>query len=166
MSDVPLIRQLMGTDAAAFRALRLAGLLEAPTAFGSSYAAEKDRVLDEFAGTMERNYLAGAFVGEELIGVAGFYQLSGEKVSHRGNIWGVYVVPSYRRQGIARLLLEHVLAHARSVVTQVHLCVVTENEVARRLYQRLGFVSYGIEPRSLLVGERYYHEDLMVWRVE
>jgi RimJ/RimL family protein N-acetyltransferase len=62
--------------------------------------------------------------------------------------------------------MEHVLAHARTVVSQVHLCVVTENEAARRLYQRLGFTSYGIEPRSLRIGDRYYDEDLMVWRAD
>ena len=110
--------------------------------------------------------MAGASFGDQLAGVTGFYPSVGEKVAHRGNIWGVYVDPAYRGQGIARLLMEHVLAHARGVVEQVHLCVVTENEAARRLYMSLGFVSYGIEPRSLRIGDRYYDEDLMIWRAE
>jgi ribosomal protein S18 acetylase RimI-like enzyme len=166
MTDAPLIRRLVGADAAAFRGLRLAGLQEAPTAFGSSFAAEKDRTVADFAETIERNYLAGAFEGGALVGVAGFYQSAGEKMTHRGNIWGVYVDPAQRGRGIARLLMENVMAHARGIVEQVHLCVVTENEAARRLYTALGFVSYGIEPRSLRIGDRYYDEDLMVWRVE
>jgi ribosomal protein S18 acetylase RimI-like enzyme len=166
MTPTPLIRRLTEVDAPAFRELRLAALQEAPTAFGSTYAAEKENSVEDFAGTITRNYMAGAFVDDGLAGVAGFYALNGEKTSHRGNIWGVYVDPAHRGKGVARLLIEDVLAHARTIVSQVHLCVVTENDAARRLYQRLGFVSYGIEPRSLRIGDRFYDEDLMVWRAE
>ncbi len=163
MTVPPVIRQLTASDAAAFRDLRLAGLQESPTAFGSSYAAEKDGTVETFAGIIGRNYLAGAFVDGRLVGVVGFYQLSGEKVSHRGNIWGVYVDPAHRGNGIARLLMEKVLAHAKQVVKQVHLGVVTENEAALALYKRLGFVSYGIEPKALRIASRFYDENMMVW---
>jgi len=164
MTAAPLVRQLIEADAPAFRELRLAGLNDAPAAFGSSFAAEKDRTVADFAGTIERNYLAGAFVDGVLVGAAGFYQLVGEKVAHRGNIWGVYVAPRHRGRGIARQLMENVMAHGRTIVTQVHLCVVEDNVAARQLYERLGFVTYGIEPRSLRVGDRFHDEYLMVWR--
>lgn len=161
-----IIGRLVTADAAAFRDIRLAGLLDTPEAFGSSFAAEKDRSLDEFAGTIERNYLAGAWVGQRLVGVTGFYQLMGEKVAHRGNIWGVYVEPAHRGVGIARLLLRNVLAHAREHVSQVHLSVVDGNQAAYALYTSEGFKSYGLEPRSLRIGDRYYDEHLMVWRAD
>jgi ribosomal protein S18 acetylase RimI-like enzyme len=166
MPSAPTIRRLVASDAAAFREIRLAGLVEAPTAFGSSYAAEKDGTVEAFAATIERNYLAGAWVGERLVGVAGFYRLSGEKVTHRGNIWGVYVDPGHRGGGMARLLIEDVLAYAKTVVLQVHLSVVAGNDAALALYERLGFVSYGLEPRSLRIGARFYDEHLMVWRAD
>jgi ribosomal protein S18 acetylase RimI-like enzyme len=166
MAQAPHIRQLVADDAAAFREIRLAGLIEAPTAFGSSYAAEKDNTVENFAATIERNYLAGAWVGDRLVGVTGFYQLTGEKTAHRGNIWGVYVDPAHRGSGVARLLLEHVLAHARQHVLQVHLSVVAGNDAALALYERLGFVSYGLEPRSLRVGDAFHDEHLMVWRAD
>jgi ribosomal protein S18 acetylase RimI-like enzyme len=160
------IRRLTESDASAFRELRLAGLQEAPTAFGSSYTAEQDRTVEDFAGTIARNYMAGGFFGTRLAGVAGFYQSVGEKVAHRGNIWGLYVDPAYRGSGIARLLVEHLLGHAKSVVRQVHLCVVSDNEPALKLYSRLGFVSYGREPRALKVDGQFYDEELMVWRAD
>jgi ribosomal protein S18 acetylase RimI-like enzyme len=166
LTSIPTIRRLTENDAAAFRELRLSGLLEAPTAFGSSYSREKDNSVADFAGTIARNYIAGSFVGGKLVGATAFYQSVGEKVAHRGNIWGVYVDPSCRGQGIARLLMEHVLVHARTIVEQVHLCVVTDNEAAARLYERLGFTSYGVEPRALLIDGRYYDERLMVWRAD
>jgi ribosomal protein S18 acetylase RimI-like enzyme len=159
-----IIRQLAEADAAAFREIRLAGLMESPTAFGSSHAAENNLSIVDFAAMIERNYLVGAFVRRELAGVVGFYQQAGEKVSHRGNVWGVYVDPKHRGNGIARRLREDVLAHARQVVTQVHLCVVTDNEAALSLYESLGFASYGTEPNALRVGSHFYDEHLMVWR--
>ena len=158
----PFIRQLTVNDAASFRELRLAGLQEAPEAFGSSYSAEKDHTVEDFAATITRNYLSGAFVVDQLIGVVGFYQSTGEKRSHRGNIWGVYVDPTHRGAGVARALMENVLAHAKGIVSQVHLSVVTDNEAALGLYKRLGFVSYGIEPRALRIGTRFCDEHMMV----
>ena len=162
----PIIRQLVESDAAAFRVLRLAGLVEAPTAFGSSYAAEKDSTDADFAGIIARNYVAGAFVGERLAGVAAFFAMTGEKTSHRGTIWGVYVDPAHRGSGVARLLLEHVLAYARQHVLQVHLSVVANNDTALALYRRLGFLSYGLEPRSLRIDGEFHDEHLMVWRAD
>lgn len=160
-----VLRQLTEDDAAAFRHLRLAGLRESPTAFGSSYAAEEGRDVDEFAATIAKNYLVGAFLDGRLAGVAGFYQLSGGKVAHRGQIWGVYVDPAHRGEGIARALLEDLMAHARGIVSQVHLCVVTANAPALHLYESLGFVIYGTEPNALRIDGTPYDEHLMVWRV-
>lgn len=166
MSLVPTVGRLIADDAAAFREIRLAGLQESPTAFGSTYAAEKDGTLETFAASIDRNYLVGAWLDGRLVGVTGFYQLTGEKMAHRGNIWGVYVEPAYRGRGIARSLIEAVLKHARTVVLQVHLSVVADNEAALALYERLGFVRYGLEPRSLRIGSRFYDEHLMVWRAD
>lgn len=166
MSTDPIVRRLIADDSAAFRQLRLAGLLEAPTAFGSSYAAEKDSTDEDFAGIIGRNYVAGAFVDGRLAGVAAFFAMTSEKTSHRGTIWGVYVDPACRGRGIAQLLIEDVLAHAKDVVLQVHLSVVAGNEAALALYEHLGFVRYGHEPRSLRIDGRFYDEYLMVWRAD
>lgn len=165
MSDL-LVRQLVAPDAAVFRAIRLEGLRTNPEAFGSTYEAESGRGVDEFAKTLERSYVAGAFAGEALVGVAGFYVLDGPKVRHRGNIWGVYVQAGQRGRGVGKALIANLLDHARTTVQQVHLTVVTENAGAKALYERLGFAVYGTEPRSLRVGERYYDEHLMVRRLD
>jgi formyltetrahydrofolate-dependent phosphoribosylglycinamide formyltransferase len=162
----PLIRRVAAADAAAYRELRLEALQNAPTAFGSSYAAESPRPLADFEGTVTRSYIAGAWLGGALVGTAGFFRADGEKSAHRGNIWGVYLRPDARGRGIARALIEAVLAYARTQVRQVHLAVVTDNAAARHLYERLGFVTYGTEPRALLVDGRYFDEHLMVLRFD
>ena len=166
MSADLAVRQLIAADAAAYRELRLEALLNAPAAFGSSYEAESTKSVEEFAGWMARSYIAGVFRGGALVGCAGFFRLDGTKTAHRGNIWGVYVRPEARGLGIAGVVLEDVIAHARRLVEQVHLSVVTDNSSARKLYERLGFTIYGTEPRSLCVEGRYYDEHMMVLRFD
>ena len=161
-----LIRRLGTDDAAAYRDLRLEALRTVPEAFGSSYDEEKDRSLETFAETTERSYIAGGFVDERLAGMAGFYRLTGNKLAHRGNIWGVFVRPEFRGGGLARALLQDVIEHARGEVIQVHLSVVDGNEAALGLYRGLGFVAYGNEPRSLKIGSDFYDEHLMVLRFD
>jgi len=46
-------------------------------------------------------------------------------------------------------------------VELIQLAVVSDNEQARRLYERLGFLEYGLEKKSLKQDGRYYDEVLM-----
>lgn len=165
MSEL-LVRQLVATDAVAFRAIRLEGLQINPEAFGSTYEAEKDRSIESFVESLSKSHLAGAFVDGALLGVAGFYVLAGPKLAHRANLWGVYVRPVGRGKGLGRAIISYLLEAAATQVKQVHLSVVTDNAAAIRLYEQLGFSTYGTEPRSLKVGERYYDEHLMVRRLD
>jgi ribosomal protein S18 acetylase RimI-like enzyme len=103
----------------------------------------------------------GAFGGDDLLGIAGFYIQPGRKEAHKGMLVGMYVRPAARRAGIARRLVDAVLDHARRHVELIQLTVVSDNEAARRLYTGLGFVEYGIEKNALKDGGRYYDEVLM-----
>jgi RimJ/RimL family protein N-acetyltransferase len=47
-------------------------------------------------------------------------------------------------------------------VEHLLLSVVSENEAAHRLYQKLGFSEYGREMKALKLGGRYLDEILMV----
>ena len=165
MSDL-VVRQLAAPDAAAFRDIRLEGLQTNPEAFGSTYEAEKDRPIESFVESLSKSHMAGAFVDGDLLGVAGFYVLAGPKLAHRANIWGVYVRPVGRGKGLGRAIISHLLEAAATQVKQVHLSVVTDNAPAVRLYEQLGFRTYGTEPRSLMAGGRYYDEYLMVRRLD
>jgi ribosomal protein S18 acetylase RimI-like enzyme len=85
----------------------------------------------------------------------------GQKEVHKGLLVGMYVRPSARNAGVARRLVETIVELARHRVELVQLSVVSENEQARRLYEHLGFVEYGIEKKALKQGGRYYDEVLM-----
>ena len=162
MSPAIVIRQLQPGDVEAYRALRLAALAESPEAFGSDVGTESASPVEAFAHTLSSGYVAGAFAGERLVAIAGFRAMDREKMRHRGDIWGVYVAPDARGTGVGRRVMEHILEHARTRVLQVHLAVTATNAAAVALYDRLGFVRYGTEPRALKVNGRYLDEHLMV----
>jgi RimJ/RimL family protein N-acetyltransferase len=160
------IRQLMPGDAALYRSIRLEGLKQSPEAFGSTFDAEFTKPLAWFFDRLSSSVVFGAIhdtkiLDAKILGVAGFAVRDGDKEAHKGLLWGMYVRPDARGAGVARRLVEAVLAHARPHVELIQLSVVVGNEQARRLYARLGFVEYGIEKNSLKYGGRYHDEILM-----
>lgn len=49
---------------------------------------------------------------------------------------------------------------------QIQLCVNVENTKARNLYLSLGFKPFGLEPRSMRVGDKYFDEEHMALRLD
>ena len=167
------IRLLTTTDVDSVWALRLEALQDSPDAFGSSYAEALTRTPEEVAErhrqsvTGPDNFIFGAF-DPELAGVVGCRRDSGSRMRHKAFIWGMYVTPTARGRGMGRQLMEAAIAQARTVpgLEQLYLAVVTTNEPALQLYLRLGFLSYGREPRALKDGDRYLDEELILLRLD
>ena len=82
----------------------------------------------------------------------------GQKEAHKSLLVGMYVRPSARKSGVGRRLVETIVEFARQRVELIQLSVVSDNEQARRLYGRLGFLEYGIEKKALKQDGRYYDE--------
>lgn len=160
------VRRLTAADAAAYRDIRLEALADAPTAFGSDVPHERAFTDEVWQRRLADNPTYGVFELHALVGIATLVRLAGEKRRHRADIVGVYVTPRARGRGASRLLLETLIGAAREMVAQLHLSVTAGNERAHRLYRRLGFETYGTEPRSLQVEGRYYDEYLMVLRLD
>jgi ribosomal protein S18 acetylase RimI-like enzyme len=155
-----LIRRLSASDADAFRELRLEGLQLNPTGFCSDYQDEANQPLDNFRARLVNNAMFGAFSNDgALVGMVGLIVLSGAKVKHKGVLIGMYAQPRVRGTGLAKALLERVLAHARTLVEEVTLKVAADNSPAIRLYQAAGFQVYAREPRELKIGH-VYHDSL------
>lgn len=157
------VRRLLPEDAARYREIRLEGLRVSPEAFGNTFEVENARPIELFADRIRDSETMGAFEGAEILGVAGLRTNQGPKESHKGMLVGMYVRPQARNRGVGRRLVEAVMEVARRRgVELLQLAVVSDNEPARRLYARLGFVEYGIEKKSLKQGGRYTDEVLMV----
>jgi ribosomal protein S18 acetylase RimI-like enzyme len=166
------IRFLTPDDAPEYWRLRLEMLEREPQAFSSSVEEHHSLSMDELRrriGSVEEDqFMAGAFDDGRLLGVVGFHREKGLKTRHKGRIWGVYVMPEKRGQGLARQMFETVLQRASSIsgLEQISLSVAATQTAAFLLYQSLGFDSWGCEPRALRVGDEYIDERYMILRLK
>ncbi len=85
------------------------------------------------------------------------------KSRHIARIYGVYVDPDHRRQGIGKKLLQSALDGIRENknAVKVQLMVNKEQHAAVKLYEDLGFLTVGQLKKEIKVGERYYDELIM-----
>ena len=157
-----VVRRLTAEDADAYRALRLEGLTRHPEAFGASYTDDAHRTLAEWRERLTERAIFGAFRAESLVGTAGLFRESAEKTRNKAVLVGVYVQDEARGDGLGRALVEAVIAEARGKAEQLLATVGADNEGARRLYEALGFKTWGLQPRSLKIGERYVDEAELV----
>ncbi len=161
------IRILNESDVEGYRNLRLRALQTNPESFGSTYEKELAYSLETFKERVrpsQEKFVLGAYDGETLIGMAVFVRETDRKTYHRGNIYSMYVAPETRGQGVAKAILLDLIEKARNEegIEQLHLTVVSSNLSAKKLYESLGFETYGVEPRALKDIDQYYDEDLMV----
>ena len=102
-----------------------------------------------------------------LCAVVGLQRESMVKLAHKSFIWGVYVAPEARGQGVGTQIISQALSYAAAVLgtRQVNLGVNTKNLAGVALYKKLGFVEYGLERGYLLVGGVLHDEYQMVRHV-
>jgi ribosomal protein S18 acetylase RimI-like enzyme len=161
------VRKLEAEDAPVFLALRLFGLQESPSSFGSSFEEEENRTVAEveahLTSSNERKFF-GYFLGQELVGIVGVGREQGIKERHTAFVRSMYVAPSVRSQGVGQRLMSAALQEALSWpgIEQVFLAVTAGNQPALKLYRRLGFTEVGRMPRALQVGGTYFDEIHMV----
>jgi RimJ/RimL family protein N-acetyltransferase len=158
------VRALGATDAEEYRRVRLDALRLHPEAFGASYEEEAQlnhhQIVERLAAPGFTRF--GAFADGRLIGLAGLQIRPGAKERHKAHLFSMYVDATHRRRGLAQRLVEAVISGARERGALVlHLSVTVGNVAAHRLYHRMGFTVYGVERRSLKVGDRFHDEELM-----
>lgn len=86
----------------------------------------------------EGEVLLGVFRGAQLVAVGGLNRdpYSGRPAA--GRVRHLYVLPSVRREGVGRALVQALIAHARPRFDE--LVLRTDTAAAARFYEALGFV--------------------------
>jgi RimJ/RimL family protein N-acetyltransferase len=155
------IVRLTAADVGRFRAVRLEGLRSDPAGFRYSVAEDEAMSSSVWAERLDRDFVVAVEQDGEILGVGGFSRLAGEKLEHKGLIWGMYVRARARGTGAADAIMRALIAHARAHVRQVQLTVLANNARARAVYERHGFVHYATEPEAVRQGDEYYDEASM-----
>ncbi len=157
-----LVRMLGPADATLYRSLRLRALREHPDAFTSSYAEERERPVEAAAQRLANHAFWGAYRHAELWGMVGLEREPRARNRHKASVMGMYVAPEARGQGVGRALLDALLRHARVNGVESLVLTVTEgNTAAQRLYEALGFRSFGVEPDAVRVDGRSHAKNHM-----
>ncbi|QFT88001.1 ribosomal-protein-alanine N-acetyltransferase [Bacillus sp. THAF10] len=160
------IRVLGKEDAKQYRELRLEGLKGVPEAFSSSFDEESKMDVAAFASRFGAAHVFtfGAFIEQKLAGTVTLICETKIKIKHRSHIVAMYVSDEFRKQGVGKMLMETAIHRAseQEGVEQVLLTVNASNEPAKKLYQSLGFTTFGVDVRALKVGNTYYDEEMMV----
>jgi ribosomal protein S18 acetylase RimI-like enzyme len=146
-----IVRLLTAADRVAFRGLRARALAEDPASFGRTAEEEAGVERLRMEASLETpepaTFLLGAERDGVLLGICGTYQGQTAKTRHTAEIVSVYVAPEARGAGVGAALVTEALARlARAGIAVAKLSVAEESGAARRLYERLGFETYGREP--------------------
>lgn len=140
-------------DWATYRRVRLQALREAPYAFGSSFAREKDRPERDW-----RNALTARtrFVAESDGVVVGTASGGDGETTGVAALTAMWVDPRFRRQGVGGELVQRVVDWAQQCgYSEIFLWVVRGNDAAENLYKRHGFRRTGGE-QEVRPGELEY----------
>ncbi len=169
MAEEFVIRRIAASDLRAYKALRDAMLDRHPEAFTSDAQTEGHRRADDYLPRLgldraEGGHLMlGAWRNAELTGAIGLERDIRAKVSHIGHIVGMMVRDSAQGLGIGGALLEALIVEARgpAQLELLTLTVTDGNASAVRLYERAGFVRFGMLHKAIRLGERYHDKIYM-----
>jgi ribosomal protein S18 acetylase RimI-like enzyme len=169
-STVKTVR-LTPHHAADYRALSLQAYDLSPEAFTSTVSERAPLPLSWWksrlsvrADASERVW--GALESTRLVGVAGLRFEHRERTRHKAWLFGMAVLPELQGRGIARRLVEAVIADAaaRPGTRVLQLTVTDSNLAARGLYESCGFRPFGTEPYAIRVGDRFISK-VHMWRL-
>ena len=158
-----IIRKLTKEDFKDYQLIRLELLKKHPENFGSSFEEESQFPTKVWIERLSKQTVTtfGAFKDNKIIGLCVIVKNPRLKLKHVASLHSMYVKPQYRKQNIATRLINQAIEKLTSEgVEMLNLSVVTTNNQAIKLYKSLGFIQYGIEPKTIKYNDNYH--DLML----
>ncbi|MHA3916796.1 GNAT family N-acetyltransferase [Halovulum sp. GXIMD14793] len=159
-----MLRRLTARDAATLRTFWAEALRTAPVYF---LLTEEELLAipdSSFASNIDSGYYIGAFDHDErLVGFVVARRGGLERLKHTADIGPIYVHEKSQGRGIGRTLMESVCEQLKvDGLLQSELTVDASNQRAVRLYRSLGFVEFGLRPRSVIVNHSARNDLMMM----
>jgi RimJ/RimL family protein N-acetyltransferase len=160
-------RRLVRGDERVYRQVHLKSLKTFPENFGTLYQDQAKIAKLQFESYIETgsedNFVFGAFADDRIVGIAGFRRGDRPKTRHRGEIVQVFVDPEFQGSGIGESLVRLVVEAAFDLpgVETLELSAVADNSSARKLYEKLGFETYGVRRHYFKLADEYWDQRFM-----
>lgn len=146
--DDIIIRPIRIEDAEALWIIaRQQGVIETTMALPSLRLNQRIKSIQELS---ENDHYMVAEQAGQVVGIAGLTVGTGRQ-RHSGYLF-IYVAAQHQGQGVGSRLIQTLLDLADQwlLLRRVELTVLTENEGAKRLYERFGFVVEGCRKMSVI----------------
>lgn len=103
-----------------------------------------------------------AKINDQIIANLNFTGGKRQRIRHTGE-FGVSVLKEYWGNGIAKALIDCLIewAKAEGIVTKINLRVREDNEKAKELYKKIGFIEEGRITREFYIKGKYYSSIIM-----
>lgn len=128
---------------------------------GIPFTVEREAALLERMADSPHSRFFLALDGERIIGNACVDGNGNPRLRHRRNL-AITVLREYWGRGVGSGLMEQMICFARQTGAELlSLEVRSDNERAKALYRKFGFVSFGTFPKYFKIGGKYWDVDCM-----
>lgn len=113
---------------------------------------EESRYVEGFITKAENHKAVKLLVfhKDEFIGLADI--ITKERAESHVGVFGIIVAKEWRKKGIGRFLMEKTIEEAQKNITGlkiITLGVFGDNPIAKKLYEKMGFIEYGLLPKGI-----------------
>lgn len=160
-----IYREAVPADAGRLLAyLRTVGSESDNLTFGASglpLSVEQEAGILENLQKSSHSTMLLALDGDEIVGNACLQGNGNPRFCHRMAL-AISVRKSHWGQGVGSSFMKHLIAFAKeNGATVISLEVRSDNERAKSLYRKFGFVSFGTYEKFFKIGEEYFDADYM-----
>ncbi len=141
-----------------FKKIRLELLKNEPKSFGSSFDEESrfEDIMWDNRLNKKHVFNVGTFSNNEIIGLAVFVMSPRKKMKHHATLNSMYIKKEYRNKGIAINMINFgIELLKKNNVEILDLSVSKGNDKAIKLYEKLGFIKYGDQPKVIKIDKEY-----------
>lgn len=128
-------------------------------------AEQEAAFIQAINGTAGSVMLVG-IMEEAIVSIVTLQRYSRSRVAHRANL-AISVRKDHWNQGIGTKMMQALIDFAKAAgLTVLELEVRTDNDAAIRLYEKMGFHTFGAYPRFVQINGVYYDANYMTLQLE